>query len=557
MEASDQRKLLTSRTGKVLSISRAILAVVFLLALWVDPVQPARASVGGYVVLALYLAWSAALVLIAWESWWLDFRMARLVHVIDIMAFIAAVYLTETGNGDFSSPFMAFAAFLLISATLRWGWNGVAYTAVALIVVNGLMGGAMMAMHIDLDIYRFGRRQTYMVVLSIMMVWLSTDQRSPRTAQMPEPAGIPGERRGRVLAAVLDHARTILHARGAAIALARHEEPWIELLRDQDGIVTDRRIGPSELDDDASGPVDNRPVLFDLVRGRRILWSPAGLEGRVDAFALPMAEHCGVTEGIIAPFSCAEGEGQLLVWGISDLCSDDLPVIAALARETGLALDREQMAALAQSSAVTDIRHALARDLHDSVAQFLAGTLFRLEALRRWIREGNDPDREIDAIKDALRREQGQLRVMIDRLRRGEEGDRRTDLAEELDTLLEETGHHWHIATALEAAQRPLPVPMQLAYEVRQVVREAVANAARHGRCARVDVTIDQADNGHLRLFISDDGTGFPANPAVVRPRSISERVEALGGRLAIANTFPGAMLDISLPTTSHARIAA
>jgi signal transduction histidine kinase len=60
--------------------------------------------------------------------------------------------------------------------------------------------------------------------------------------------------------------------------------------------------------------------------------------------------------------------------------------------------------------------------LHDSVAQFLAGTLFRLEALRRWIREGNDPDTEIVAIKEALRREQAQMRRMIERLRLGERG---------------------------------------------------------------------------------------------------------------------------------------
>jgi signal transduction histidine kinase len=53
------------------------------------------------------------------------------------------------------------------------------------------------------------------------------------------------------------------------------------------------------------------------------------------------------------------------------------------------------------------LRDALARDLHDGVAQFLAGTLFRLEALSRWIREGQDPTAEINDLKSALRRGQG------------------------------------------------------------------------------------------------------------------------------------------------------
>jgi len=76
---------------------------------------------------------------------------------------------------------------------------------------------------------------------------------------------------------------------------------------------------------------------------------------------------------------------------MSDACTDDLPVIASLSREVGLALDREEMAVLAQAMAMAGVRNALARDLHDSVAQLLAGTLFRLKALRRWVRAGGDP----------------------------------------------------------------------------------------------------------------------------------------------------------------------
>jgi signal transduction histidine kinase len=207
------------------------------------------------------------------------------------------------------------------------------------------------------------------------------------------------------------------------------------------------------------------------------------------------------------------------------------------------------MASLARSSAVSDIRNALARDLHDSVAQFLAGTLFRLEALRRWLREGNNPDGEINAMKEALRREQAQLRLMVDRLRRGEEGDRRTDLAEEIETLLEEMGHHWHISTRMDIDARPVPVPMQLAYELRQVVREAVANAARHGQCSHVGISLAREADGQLKLSIGDNGKGFPLEAGAPRPRSISERVEALGGRLNISNAGPGARLEIIINT--------
>lgn len=551
MTGNERNRMFTRRTGKVLALSRAVLAFVFLLAVWVDPVQPVRAGPIGTAMLAGYLAFALGLLVVAWRSWWFDFRPARLVHACDIAAFIAGVYFTESGTGEFSSPFMAFAAFLLVSANLRWGWRGIALTGLGLLAANLLAGIALTLLQFDLDIYRFGRRQAYMVVLSIMMVWLSRDPRLSGRVELPEPLGTPGERRLRVLAEALAEVRRAMGARGAAIALLQSEEPSAEVVRDADGTSTHAMIGPGSLNEDLTRRWP--PTLFDSARGRAIVHLPRnGLTSRTGPVSVPLADHCATSEGIIVSFLTAGGQGQLLVWGIDDICSDDLPLAEGFAREIGLALDREEMASLAQNAAVSGIRNALARDLHDSVAQFLAGTLFRIEALRRWIREGHDPDGEISAIKEALRREQTQLRALIDRLRRGEDGDRRTDLAEELQTLLEELGHHWHIETQLEAAIRPLPVSIQLGHELRQLVREGVANAARHGQCRQVTVSI-AGDGSALRLQISDDGAGFPQDRGPFLPRSISERVEALGGRLEISDNLPGALLDIALP----ARMAA
>lgn len=538
------------RTGKILATTRAILAAVFLLAVLVEPTQPARAGLIGIVILAAYMSLSVALVLVAWRSWWYDHRLAVAVHVIDIVAFVAGVYFTETGKSDFSSPFMAFAAFLLVSANLRWGWRGIAVTAFALLLANMAAGGALYMMHLDLDINRFGRRQVYMLLLSIVMVWLSGDNRLSRRVELQDPGGVPGERRLNVLTEAVADIRTAMTARGVAIALLRNEEPLVEIVRN-DGHSTHAMAAPGALSDDLVRA--RRPMLFDLARGRSIAAvATGGTVATIGDLAIPIAEHNGVGEGILASFTTAAGPGQLLVWGMRDMSADDLPLIEAFAREAGFALDREEMASLSREAAVSGIRNALARDLHDSVAQFLAGTLFRIEALRRWIREGNDPEREIDAIKQALRREQVQLRGLIDRLRKGQDGDRRTDLVEELEALLVELSHHWHIDACLDAVMRPLPVSIELAYELRQLVREGVANAARHGHCSRVTVSI-VGEEESLRMRIRDDGAGFPAGPAPLRPRSISERVEALGGKLVIADATRGVTLDISLP----ARMAA
>ena len=540
------RRMFARRTGKALATSRAALIAVFLAALWITPTRATDGQSAIYAFLAIYLAGSVIMARVAWTSWWHEYRLARLVHAIDIMAFVAAANLAEQVTTEFSSPYPTVTAFLLASAALRWGWIGAAWTAVALTALSALSAAGLYALGFEIDLYRSGRRLMYFGVFAITMVWLSAEQRTTRAVPMPKIPGIAGERRVAMLTEMLAFARTALHGSGAAIALARGEEPWTEVLRDTGGAVIHDRVGPEMFEEGLGEP--DRAVLFDVPRERLIMTRASTFPiALTSPFIAPLAAHCHVDEGIIVTFETASGPGRLMVWGIADMCVDDLPLIEAMGRHLSTELDREEMAELAQAASSAALRDALARDLHDSVAQFLAGTLFRLEALTRWIRDGHDPEGEIADLKAALRREQGELRATIQRLRRGEEGDRRTDLIDEVETLLGEMGHHWRIAVRLDTSVRPLPVSISLAHEIRQVLREAVANAVRHGRGQEVVVTLAE-DDAVLKIGIMDDGAGFPAGSPIPRPQSINERVEALGGSLAICDRAGGALLEISLP---------
>jgi signal transduction histidine kinase len=82
---------------------------------------------------------------------------------------------------------------------------------------------------------------------------------------------------------------------------------------------------------------------------------------------------------------------------------------------------------------------------------------------------------------------------------------------------------------------------------LRQVLREAVANAVRHGGASRVAIALAE-ENGMLRSTVADNGTGFPADDEFPKPRSISERVAALGGSIEIASRPTGAELRFGLP---------
>ena len=53
--------------------------------------------------------------------------------------------------------------------------------------------------------------------------------------------------------------------------------------------------------------------------------------------------------------------------------------------------------------------------------------------------------------------------------------------------------------------------------------------------------------SGMLNLSIADDGTGFPDSPEAIHPRSISERVAALGGSFDMHSNTDGARLEIAI----------
>jgi signal transduction histidine kinase len=534
---------LQNRSGRIIALCRFVMATVFFLALWIAPDQPARSSEAGYVILAGYLVLSVGLLVVAWRNWWWDQRLAWPMHVLDVVLFLAAVYFTETGNDSFSSPFLAFFAYLMLAATIRWDWRMTALTGIAVTGLYLVVGLALTSANIDFDMMRFGRRVTYMVILALVLVWFGLQRREQSVQRFLEPPGSAEDPLPPLLEA-LRYAMSETDARCGAIAWADEEEPHIEVRAIGLG-CPEGSIAPEDLPPDA--PFAPRVQLFDSDK-RRVLriGNRRGVALKADIDD-PFTLHCGLHAGLALPFTAVTGRGEILLSGIDGVCADHVEMATLIAREVGAGFDRQSTLALVRESAVARMRDAVARDLHDTIAQSLAGATLRLEGLRNWIRAGGDPDAEIQAMKAAMRAEQSHVRGIIERLRRGDsilpDGTAATTLA----PLLRDLSEYWGIAVELEANAKGIVIPGWLAHELRQVLREAVANAVRHGGASRVAIALAE-ENAMLRSTVADNGTGFPADEEFPLPRSISERVSALGGLVRVTSRATGAELRFSLP---------
>lgn len=71
-------------------------------------------------------------------------------------------------------------------------------------------------------------------------------------------------------------------------------------------------------------------------------------------------------------------------------------------------------------------------------------------------------------------------------------------------------------------------VPPPVADEVLAVIREALANVARHARATRAEVSIAVGE-GVLTVVVGDNGIGIPEGGRRSGLRNLAERAELLG----------------------------
>jgi signal transduction histidine kinase len=151
---------------------------------------------------------------------------------------------------------------------------------------------------------------------------------------------------------------------------------------------------------------------------------------------------------------------------------------------------------LAQAAVVLE-RRRMARDLHDGLSHELAFITGQADTL---VEQGAGD--EVRNIAAAAKRATEESRQAIAALTRP--ADEPVDIS--LATTASELAGRGGAALALEL-QRGVSVDVPTRETMLRVMREALANAIRHGHARRIAVTLEADDD--LRLRIADDGAGF------------------------------------------------
>jgi signal transduction histidine kinase len=228
----------------------------------------------------------------------------------------------------------------------------------------------------------------------------------------------------------------------------------------------------------------------------------------------------------------------------AEFTEHDQALIELLATHAGLAIENARLYSQVQQLRVVEERQRIGMDLHDGIIQSIYAVGLTLEYVDGVLADGDAATARarlrlaIDSLNATIR----DIRAYILDLRpRRFEGE---DLIVALERLLAEFKANTLMAVEFEAdagANTALSPEGRLAFF--HIAQEALSNAAKHSRAARVQARITLA-GGRVCLSLRDDGRGF--DPARVEQRvghgldNMRARAESLGGRIEIVQPAAG-----------------
>jgi hypothetical protein len=174
-----QGGMLTSRVERLVAGGRVVLACFSLLAIYLDPSEPAKFEGLTYSLLVLFVLWALSVALWTWPRVTHPLVWKIATHVTDLLFFTVLIYFTE---GPIS-PFFLYFVFALFSATLRLGVRGVIWTAVSAISIFLAMGiyASQYLGDSSFELNRFLVRSVYLVVIASLLVHLASYEKEVRS----------------------------------------------------------------------------------------------------------------------------------------------------------------------------------------------------------------------------------------------------------------------------------------------------------------------------------------------------------------------------------------
>lgn len=262
--------------------------------------------------------------------------------------------------------------------------------------------------------------------------------------------------------------------------------------------------------------------------------------------------------------------GVLLVRnpGLDALNAWQLPLLEAVACHIASALQADEQAEHRRRLALLEERNAIARDLHDSLAQALSYLKIQVSRLCAVTHDAECPAQARDImseLREGLNNAYRQLRELIATFRLQMAHPRLEDSLR--DMAQEFSRRSSGLSIQLDHAAWSCVLNPNEQIHLMQIIREALNNVVKHASASQAQIRLRGAEGDTALVEISDDGVGFAENRERDQHFGLSimrERAKHLGGTLEVRSQpgygvqvrlrfQPAAETALNLGSVSHA----
>jgi signal transduction histidine kinase len=258
--------------------------------------------------------------------------------------------------------------------------------------------------------------------------------------------------------------------------------------------------------------------------------------GPVVAWVVIVAINIAVGGGLNFFGTVSDRQSQRRRELMGDLSEANLKLEATLSENAGL---QAQLVAQAREAGVADERQRMAREIHDTITQGLAGIITQLQAADQAVQSAEQRrhrDAALGLARDGLSEARRSVRAL-----RPEPLQQAGRIEDALAVVAARWSELHGVQAAVTTTGPPRPIPAEAELVLLRTAQEALANVARHARARAVRLTLSYIGD-QVTLDVRDDGSGFtpPAGAAPVSPAPAGAAPAAASPVPALAGSAPG-----------------
>ncbi|WP_286230211.1 GAF domain-containing sensor histidine kinase [Neobacillus mesonae] len=196
---------------------------------------------------------------------------------------------------------------------------------------------------------------------------------------------------------------------------------------------------------------------------------------------------------------------------------EDMQSAATLANQLAVLIKTKWLFAEQEKRLILEERNRIARDIHDGVAQSLAGAIMNLEtAARKFTRTPEDSLRLMVESTEKLRGSLKEVRESIYALR--PYLTERVGLISAISAKIKAAEQEFGIKVSLETRGPEFHLSPMVEKIIFDICQESVQNALKHAEASKIEILLSfQKEN--VLLKVKDDGKGFSLFQAMIKAR--------------------------------------